>query len=346
MVALPRRRLVSGLFSLALALVAGCSRTAAEERPSDSAGPEVTELRYQGFVGQVTFPELAEDLGYLAPIRLRYVGTTISGPQDIQTVVTGDIDFGGAFNGAIIKLVAARAPIQAVIGYYGVDQDTWGGFYVEESSPLREARDLLGKKVAMNTLGAHSEFMLKEYLERAGIPRQQAREQVTLVVVPPVSAEQSLRQKQVDVAALTGVLGDKAVERGGVRALFSDRDLFGDFTAGSYVFTKAFIEANPRTVRHFVEATGRAIEWARTSPKEEVVARFEQIVERRGRNEDTSALRYWRSTGVAGKGGTLSDREFQIWIDWLVKDGELAPGRLRPEDVYTNLFNPFAAAPR
>ena len=82
----------------------------------------------------MTFPELAEDLGLLAPIKLDYVGNTISGPQDIQTVVTGDTDFGGAFNGAVIKLIAAKAPVKSVIGYYGTDENTWQGYYVLENS--------------------------------------------------------------------------------------------------------------------------------------------------------------------------------------------------------------------
>src|SRR5882672_1461241 len=34
-----------------------------------AAPVEKTELRYQGWAGQVVFPELAEDLGYLAPLR-------------------------------------------------------------------------------------------------------------------------------------------------------------------------------------------------------------------------------------------------------------------------------------
>ncbi len=63
----------------------------------------------------MTFTELAEDLGYLAPLKLKWVGNTISGPQDIQTVVTGDTDIGGAFYGAILKLIAAKAPIKAVV---------------------------------------------------------------------------------------------------------------------------------------------------------------------------------------------------------------------------------------
>ena len=87
-----------------------CSKSKSSGAPpgSNAGGYEISELRYQGFSGMVTYPELAEDLGYLAPLHLRFVGMTISGPQDIQSVVTGDVDFGGAFNGAIIKLIAAN----------------------------------------------------------------------------------------------------------------------------------------------------------------------------------------------------------------------------------------------
>ncbi len=107
---------------------------------------EQTEIRYQGWAGQVTFVELADDLGYLAPLKLKWVGNTISGPQDIQTVVTGDTDIGGAFYGAIIKLIAAKASVKAVIGYYGSDAETYYGYYVKEDSTIRTAKDLIGKK--------------------------------------------------------------------------------------------------------------------------------------------------------------------------------------------------------
>lgn len=337
------------LLWLALVLAAaGCRRDEAASRgAAGSAEFERLTLRYQGFSGMVTYPELAEDLGYLAPLRLEYVGNTISGPQDIQTVVTRDIDFGGAFNGAVIKLIAAKAPITAVIGYYGVDENTWQGYYVLEDSPVRSPRDFIGKKVAMNTIGAHQEFVLREYLTRGGLTPEES-DMVTIVVVPPVSAEQALRQRQVDVAVLGSILRDKALERGQIRRVFSDHDLFGEFTAGSYVLTKDFLRDNPKTARRFVEATARAIEWARSSPRDEVIARMQQIIARRGRNEDASITKYWRSTGVAGQGGLIQERELQIWIDWLVKAGELKAGRLVPSAIYTNELNPFdgAASPR
>jgi ABC-type nitrate/sulfonate/bicarbonate transport system substrate-binding protein len=331
------------LGALLLCLLLGCSRSPQREEGAGGASGsfEVLELRYQGNNGTVTPAELAEDLGYLAPIRLEFVGSTASGPQSIQTVVTGDTDFGGAFNGAVIKLVLAKAPIRAVIGYYGVDDKRQSGFYVLEDSPIRGARDLLGKKVSMNTLGAHSEFMLKEYLFRQQVSAEDAR-QVTMVAIPPINGEQILRQGQVNVAALGDIFRDRALERGGIRSLFSDYDLYGAFTAGSYVMKTAFIERNPNTARKFVEATARALEWSRQTPREQVIERFQQIMAKRGRNEDASILKYWRSYGVAGKGGLITEREFQVWIDWMIRDGELQPGQLAVADLYTNDLNPFA----
>jgi ABC-type nitrate/sulfonate/bicarbonate transport system substrate-binding protein len=324
---------------LATMTVAAClfGQIAAAEPPL-----EKTEIRYQGWTGQVTFPELAEDLGYLAPLKLKWVGNTISGPQDIQTVVTGDIDIGGAFYGAIIKLIAAKAPIKAVVGYYGSDAETYNGYYVREDSPIRSARDLIGKKVAVNTLGAHLEFVLREYLARNGVSAAEAK-QVTLVAVPPVTGEQALRQRSVDVTTLSGILRDKALERGGLRRLFADTDLFGNFTGGSYVLREKFIKDNPNTARKLIEGISRAIVWAQTTPPEEVRARFERIIAERKRNEDASPIKYWKSTGVASKGGVISDAEVQVWIDWLVKDGLLKPDQLKPSDIYTNDLNFYRA---
>jgi len=308
---------------------------------AQTAAPlEKSEIRYQGWAGQVVWVELAEDLGYLAPLKAKWVGNTISGPQDIQTVVTGDVDIGGAFNGAVVKLLAKKAPVTAVLGYYGVDENTYSGYYVKNESAIKSARDLIGKKVAVNTLGAHHEFMIREYLERAKLSDEEAK-QVTLVVTPPVTGEQALRAGHVEVSTLGGILRDKALERGGIRALFTDRDLYGNFTAGTLVLHNRFIKEAPNTSRHLVSALARSIEWARNTPPAEVRARYTRIIEGRKRAESADAIQYWKSTGVAGKGGLIADKELQIWIDWLVKDGLLKQGEVKAGDLYTNAFNPY-----
>ncbi|GII02644.1 ABC transporter substrate-binding protein [Planobispora takensis] len=325
---------------LAALLVSSLTACGSASGSAKSDGPEVTELRYQGSVGAVTFPELAEHLGYLAPVKLKWIGNTISGPQDIQAAATGQTDFGGAFNGAIIKLAAAKAPIKAVVGYYGSDEKSYIGYYVTEGSPIKGPRDLIGKKIGVNTLGAHLEAVLKEYLKRGGLTPEEI-EKVELVVVPPVNTEQALRQGQIDVAALSGVLRDKALERGGIDPLFKDIDLLGPFTAGSVVLTERFIEENPQTTKKFVEAYSKAIEWTQTHSREEVIAEYKKIIAARGRNEDASTIEFWKSSGVANKGGVIDAKEFQTWVDWLEREGEIKPGQVKTEDLFTNEFNPF-----
>ncbi|NUT90709.1 MAG: ABC transporter substrate-binding protein [Saccharothrix sp.] len=317
------------------------SLTAAACAPATGAGVETKTLRYQGWAGDVTLPELAADLGYFGDVKLEWVGNTISGPQDIQSAATGQVDFGGAFNGAVVKLKAAGAPIKSVIGYYGADEHAYSGFYVLEDSPIRTARDLIGKKVGMNTLGAHHEAMLGIYLKRNGLSPDEIKK-VEPIVVPPVNTEQSVRQKQIEVGVLGGILRDKALEKGGIRKLFSDFDLLGAFTAGTYVFTEKFLRDNPNTVRAFVTGVAKAIEWSRTTPREQVIARKVDILTKRGRNDDPAALKYWRSTGVAEKGGKIKDEELALWVDWLAERGEIGRDQVKVADLYTNEFNEVA----
>ncbi|WP_346535631.1 ABC transporter substrate-binding protein [Micromonospora sp. DPT] len=330
-----RRTLAAVAALLALTSTTACGSDA-------EASGQTKELRYQGSVGQVTLAELAADLGYLGDVKLKWIGNVTGGPQDIQATATGQSDFGGAFNGAIVKLATANAPITAVVSYYGSDAQTFQGYYVLDDSPIRTARDLIGRKVGMNTLGAHAEAVLKIWLARNGLSPAEIA-QVELVAIPPVNSEQSLRQRQIDVAVLGGVIRDKAVANGGVRTVFTDYELLGAFSGGSYVFRDDFLKRNPDTVKTFVSGVGRAIEWARSQPRETVVARLEAIIAKRGRNEDPALVRYWKSSGVAGKGGVITDREFTTWIDWLADTGELKGDKPKPGDIYTNKYNSFAS---
>jgi ABC-type nitrate/sulfonate/bicarbonate transport system substrate-binding protein len=321
-----------------VAALAACSPASADTT-TDASG--ATVLRYQGSVGQVGYPELAEDLGYFKNVKLEWIGDVTGGPASIQAAATGETDFGGAFNGAIVKLRSSGAKITSVIGYYGSDDKTYGGYYVPEDSPIKTAKDLIGKKIGINTLGAQSEFVIREWLTREGLSKDEIS-QVELTVVPPVNAEQVLREGQVDVSALSFVQKDVAEARGGLRSLFSEKDLFGEFTYGSLVFRDDFIEKNPEAVKDFVQGVARAIRWAQVTPVEEVRERFTKIITERGRGESTDLIPVWKSTGIAGPGGVIAEDEISTWVDWLVREGELKKGQLELDDLYTNEFNPYS----
>jgi len=343
---LRRTVLTSALGAVVLAAT-GCGGAANGTAPGAGtegkpAGEQVKTVRYQGSPNNVSLPELAEDLGFLEDVRLEWVSNTTSGPQSIQSVATSQTDIGGAFTGAVIKLIEAGAPVQAVINYYGEDDKTFTGYYVLEGSPIRTARDLIGKKIAVNTLGAHHEAVITTFLKNSGLSPEETK-QVQLVVVPPNETEQALRKKQVDAGTLGGVLQDRALAEGGIRALFTDVGVIGSaFDAGQYVIRKDFLAANPDTSRKLVTGIAKAIEWERSTPRGEVIAKFEQIIARRGRDESSEALKYWKSVGVASPGGRIQDTDFTRWTDYLTSAG-IIHGELDLPKLYTNDFNGLAA---
>ncbi|MFF2083136.1 ABC transporter substrate-binding protein [Nocardia sp. NPDC058176] len=333
----PLRALAAALVApAALAVVTACGSS---EPATNADGKAV--LRYQGQTGQVTPFELADDLGYFDKISLQWEGDSTSGPANIQAAATKQLEFGSAFNGAVVKLAAGGAPVQAVLSSYGSDAKSFTGYFVREGAGVTTARDLIGKKVGVNTLGAHHEFVTREWLHQQGLSEDEIK-QVQLIVVPPVNTEEALRSGQIDVGALGSVFRETAVERGGLHPLFTDKDIFGEFNYGTYVFRKDYIAQNPEAVRDFVQGTARATRWLQITPREEVVAKFTEIINKRGRNENLKLLDYWRSPGLPVPGAVIVDKEIQIWIDWLERNGELPGGKLAAADLYTNADNPYA----
>jgi ABC-type nitrate/sulfonate/bicarbonate transport system substrate-binding protein len=340
-----RARPLAALALLALlpaggAALSGCGSGASAAGATGPDGQQGT-IRYQSSAGALSLLELADHLGYLKPLRIKAVGTTISGPQDIQSAATNQTDIGSAFNGAVVKLIQAGAPIKAVISSYGEDAKTFNGYYVKADSPIRSARDLIGKKVGMNTLGAHYEAVLQTWLKKNGLSDAEVK-QVQEVVLPPVNTEQAIRAGQIDAGTLGDVLQDKALARGGLRRLFSDYDLFGTFTAGTYVLRKKFIEDNPKSARTLVSGLAKAIDWLQTHPREEVVKTAIAIAQERGRPDDVPTLKYWKSPGIGQKGGVIDPKDIQRWISWLEDQKQIPKGSVNVADTYTNDLNSYA----
>lgn len=323
-------------------IVTGCSNSSSVSGSASENTEEDKVLQYSGAAGSVNLPELAADLGYLGDLQLENIGSTSGGPEQIQLVATNQIDFASAFTGAVVKSIAEGVKIKSVVNSYGVDELSKGGLFVLEDSPIKSAKDLVGKKVGVNTLGAQAEFFLVQYLRDNGLTEEEIK-QVQLVVIPSANAEQILRSKQVDAARLSELSKERALEKGGIRELTNDLEIYGGpFGAGTYSFSEEYIKKNPNTVKTFVNGVAKALEWSKTTPREEVVARLEKIVSKRGNNETTNNVKYWKSFGIESTGAVIQPEDFQVWIDYLIADGQLKEGQVKLEDLYTNEFNSYA----
>lgn len=326
--------------ALALTLAACGDKEKTADNASNASSGETYALKYQGETGIVTPAEVAEDLGYFKKVSLDYQGAYTGGPESIQFVATKQLDYGMAFNGAIIKSIDKGVKIKSVISSYGSNKEIFLGFFGQKGSKIKEPKDLIGKKVALNIRGAHYEMAVKQYLYNAGLTDKQI-EQVQFVVLPQVNSEQAVINGQVDVAALNGIFRDKALESKNVDLLFKDVDAFeGQYNAGSYFFRDEFIKENPEVVKDFTQGVSKAIDWMKETDRDEVVARLEDIMEKRDRDEPIENLQYWQGTGINTKGGVIQESDFNQWRPLLKRLGDIQDGNVDTSTMYTNEFNP------
>lgn len=329
----PRRLVAATAAVLVTAGMAGCS--------ADASSGEQTTIRYQTNAGIVDLAELADALGYLDGLTLKRVGDVQGGPESLRAVATNQVEYGGAFNGAVAKLASTGAPITAVVSYYGSSGDVSSSLLVKKDSRIKDARDLIGKKVAVNTLGANAEAVLDTYLKKEGLSAAEI-EQVTLVPLPGINSEAALREGQVDASYLFGSLKEVALEHGGLVELVNDIDLVGPYSAGSYVLRDDFIKRNPTTTKKFVGAMAKALDYSQTHSVKAVREVMKGYLEEHGRGDFAGALDLWQGTGVPRPGGVISDEDFSMWLDWLEAEGEVDTGAIEPDEIYTNDFNPYA----
>jgi ABC-type nitrate/sulfonate/bicarbonate transport system substrate-binding protein len=313
----------------------GCAESAA------SGGTSTDTIRYQGYQGSVNLPELAKALGYLDDVKLKYVGTVQGGPQSIAALMSNQVDYGAAFNGAIAQIASTGAPITSVIAYYGSNGPVNSSLLVNDDSKITSARDLIGKKVAVNTLGANAEAVLDTYLSKGGLSQDEIKK-VTLVPLPGINEEAALREGKVEAAYLFGALKDAALSRPGLRALVTDTELVGPYNGGSIVMRDQFIEKNPELTKDFVAGLAKAVEYATTHSADDVRAKLESWLNAQGRADDAKALALWKGLGIATPHGLIRDQDFDLWLDWLKARGDVKTDAVKASDIYTNKFNPYA----
>lgn len=300
------------------------------------AAEQPVKLRFLASQGGISPHELADALGYFKPygITLENVGYAGGGPASLFALASGDVDIGSAATAAVINSIAGGNDFVAAYPTNGINDTVQSVFYVLDDSPIKSINDIVGKTIAVNTLGAHLDYTVRQALFNLKQPLDAAK----LIVVPGPQLEQTLRSHQIDIAALgywQSTFEGKLKEGGGVRAVFDDTDVLGEIAGGFAVLRRDFIAANPEAARHFVEESGRAADWSRKNP-EEAKKVLAGIFKERG--EKPELANYSTGFGVR-EGAKATPNDIDFWIAALERDGKLPKGKFKAADL---LYEPGA----
>ncbi|HEY9246786.1 MAG TPA: ABC transporter substrate-binding protein [Candidatus Methanoperedens sp.] len=263
------------------------------------------------------------------------------GTQSLQALLANNIDFAGSAWPAWINIIASGGKIKAVLSSSVVTRDKPGnGIVVLESSNIYTAKDLIGKKISVNVLGAEYDYLTRQYLKQNGL----SIDQVQLMVVPWAQQEQVLRSGQVDASAsFNDLYFGIASEKGGLRQLPGSRsyDLKGNNIILGHGFREDFIKEHPETIKRFIiayEKSQRTVWDEFQKDPERVKKAVAEVYTEKGGNPKLAG--YYKPTWSSDY-PFATDRDVLYWLDIFESEGKLKPGQIKPEDVYIHEFNPF-----
>ena len=301
---------------------------------SISTAAETVTLRYLASQGGLSAFELADALGYFKDtgISFKNEGYATGGPASLFALASKNVEIGSAATVAVLNSIGGGNDFIAAYPSNGINKTTESIFYSLDGSPIKSIKDLAGKTIAVNTLGAHLDFTVREALHSVGLPENAAK----LVVVPGPQLEQVLRSKQVDVTAFgywQKTFEGAALKNGPLQKIFGDTDILGEIAGGFIVLRRDWVKEHPAAAKAFVEKSQDALEYARKNPEEtkKVIA---DVLKARGENPEIA--QFFTGYGVR-EGGKAVPRDLQFWIDILTRGGTLKEGQIKAENI---LYDP------
>lgn len=277
---------------------------------------------------------IADEKGWFEEegLKIKWVGE-IPAAQLVPSVASRSIDFANRHTPLVLTANAGGAKLKIIsAGAKTTPERPHMKYLVSgDNTTIKTVKDFKGKKIAINSFGACSEYVLKEHLKRNGLDKD-----VEFVVIPDANQEQVLKQGQIDVAVIHSPYYEKAIKGGGARELFSDYVVDKGLSGMLPYFTsEELIKEKPEVVRKFVKVLVRASNW--TNKHHDEAAQI--FAKRRGIDP-----RYAGSWEYYKDGKVPSDKEVQWWIDLLVREGKLKKDQVVAKNVYTNEYAAKAAA--
>ncbi|WP_433469508.1 ABC transporter substrate-binding protein [Spirillospora sp. CA-128828] len=209
---------------------------------------------------------LGNQQGFFTEQRLKLeLVSAQGGAAIVPAVVSGQVDFGFSNYTSLIIARSKGLPLKVVApgaGSTGVKGKDFGGVIVKSGSPIRSARDLAGKRVAVNTLNNINDTTVRASVRAAGGDAENVK--FTELAFPDMLA--ALDKGNVDAVQVVEPFLATALKSGGRLVASNYVDTAPDLTIAGYFTSGKTAAAKPELVKKFTAAMQKSLTYATGNP--------------------------------------------------------------------------------
>jgi len=270
-----------GIGATALLLLGGCGGASTPGGGAEGGTPAQGEQEVRISVGSYNLNNLpffiADAQGYFKDegLKVRTENFAQGGSKVLQALVAGSTDVAVGFYDHTIQMQAKGKSVTAFVLLSRNSGLVLAGGNDSRFDPARPDT-IRGARVGITAPGSSSDFFVRYYLERHGIPVSE----VSLIGVGSgAAAVAALQQGKVDLLVNYDPAATLIQERGVGRILIdarSDagaREVYGGIYPTSVLYAQqSFIDANPEAIAKIVRAEQRALKFIAESSADAIVA--------------------------------------------------------------------------
>ncbi|MGQ4389732.1 ABC transporter substrate-binding protein [Streptomyces sp. SAS_270] len=189
------------------------------------------------------------------------------GAAIVPGVVSGQFQFGFSNMTSLMIAQSNGVPVKAVangVASTGVAGKDFGAMVVKKGSSLKSAKDLEGKKVAVNTLKNINETAVRASMRKAGADP----DKVTFVELAFDQMPAALDKGRIDAAMVVEPALATIRSQGGTEIASSLVDIAKNLTVAMYFTSTQYAQQHPDLVKKFQEATAESLAYADAHPGE------------------------------------------------------------------------------
>ncbi|MEU6841044.1 ABC transporter substrate-binding protein [Streptomyces sp. NPDC046716] len=263
-----------------LAATAACGSDSGGSGSSASGGGGLTKVE----VGVIPIVDVAplylgRREGFFKKQGLELSMTTAQGGAAIVPgVVSGQFQFGFSNSTSLMIARSTGVPIEVVangVGSTGKDGADFGAVVVKKGSALKSAKDLAGKKVAVNTLKNINDTTVREAVRKDGGDPST----VNFVELAFDQMPAALAKGQVDAAQVVEPALATVKAQGGTVIASNYVDTAPKLTVAMYFASTRYAQEHPDIVKKFQAATAESLKYASSHPDDvrEILTTYTKI---------------------------------------------------------------------